>query len=79
MSGERKPTMTIDQIEAVALELPEDDREELIARLTASRARNADVRQAWLNEAERRMELVRAGRMGLMDADEALADPDYDD
>jgi hypothetical protein len=71
--------MTIDQIEAVALELPEDDREELIARLTASRARNADVRQAWLNEAERRMELVRAGRMGLMDADEALADPDYDD
>lgn len=79
MSGERKPTMTIDQIEAVALELPEDDREELIARLTASRARNADVRQAWLNEAERRMELVRAGKMRLMDADEALADPDYDE
>jgi hypothetical protein len=37
MPGERKPTMTIDRIEAVALELPEDDREELIARLTASR------------------------------------------
>ena len=78
MSGERKPTMTIDQIEAVALELPEDDREELIARLTANRTRNADVRQAWLDEAERRMQLVRTGQMRLMDADEALADPDYD-
>jgi hypothetical protein len=71
--------MTIDQIEAVALELPEDDREELIARLSANRARNPDVRQAWLNEAERRMELVRAGKMRLIGADEALADPDYDE
>lgn len=77
MPGERKPTMTIDQIEAVALELPEDDREELIARLTANRTRNADVRQAWLDEAERRMQLVRTGEMRLMDAEEALADPDY--
>jgi Putative addiction module component len=78
MSGERKPTMTIDQIEAVALELPEDDREELIARLSANRTRNADVRQAWLDEAERRMQRVRAGEMRLVDADEALADPGYD-
>lgn len=79
MSGERKPTMTIDQIEAVALELPEDDREELIARLSANRTRDADVRQAWLDEAERRMQRVRAGEMRLVDADEALADPDYDE
>lgn len=79
MTEERKPTMTIEQIEAVALELPEDDREELIARLTASRTRDPAVRQAWLDEAERRMELVRAGKMRLIDADEALADPGYDE
>lgn len=79
MPGEPKPTMTIDQIEAVALELPEDDREELIARLTAGRTREPHVRQAWLDEAERRMELVRAGKMRLIDADEALADPGYDE
>lgn len=79
MSRERKPTMTIDQIEAVALELPEDDREELIARLTASRSRDPRVRQSWLDEAERRMELVRAGKMRLIDADEALADPGYEE
>ena len=79
MTGERKPTMTIDQIEAVALELPEEDREELVARLAASRTRDPDVRQAWLDEAERRMQVVRAGKMRLMDADEVLADPDYDE
>lgn len=32
-----------------------------------------------LNEAERRMELVRSGRIRLLDADEVLADPDEDD
>jgi putative addiction module component (TIGR02574 family) len=76
MPGERKP-MSLDEIEAVALELPEEDRDELIARLSARRIRNPSIRQAWLDEAERRMELVRAGKMRLIDADEALADPDY--
>ncbi|HEU0298627.1 MAG TPA: addiction module protein [Longimicrobium sp.] len=66
--------MSIDEIEAVILALPEDDREELIARLSARRTRNPAIRQAWLDEAERRMELVRAGKMHLIDADEALAD-----
>ncbi len=78
MPGERKP-MSIDEIEAAALELPLDDREELIIRLSAHRSRNPAVRQAWLDEAERRMELVRAGKMRLLDADEVLADPDYDE
>ena len=78
MPGERKP-MSIDELTAVALQLPEDDREELIARLSAHRGRNPAVRQAWLDEAERRMELVRAGKMRLLDADEVLADPGYDE
>jgi hypothetical protein len=77
MPGERKP-MSIDEIEAAALELPEDDRDELIDRLSARRTRNESIRQAWLAEAERRMELVRAGKMRLINADEVLADPDYD-
>jgi hypothetical protein len=78
MPGERKP-MSIDEIEAAALELPEDVRDELIERLSARRTRNESIRQAWLGEAERRMELVRAGKMRLIDADEVLADPDYDE
>ncbi|HEX5869732.1 MAG TPA: addiction module protein [Longimicrobium sp.] len=71
--------MSIDEIEAVALELPEEDRDELIARLSAKRTHDPSIRQAWLDEAERRMELVRAGKMRLIDADEALADPGYDE
>lgn len=76
MPGDRKP-MSIDEIEAAALELPEGDRDELIERLSAQRSRNPEVRQAWPDEAERRMELVRAGKMRLVDADEALADPEF--
>ena len=76
MPGERKP-MSIDEIEAAALELPEGDRDELIERLSARRTRNESIRRAWLDEAERRMELVRAGKMRLVDADEVLADPEF--
>jgi putative addiction module component (TIGR02574 family) len=76
MPGERKP-MSIDEIEAAALALPEGDRDELIERLSARRVRSPEVRQAWLGEAERRMELVRAGKMRLVDADEALTDPEF--
>jgi hypothetical protein len=71
--------MSLDEIEAAALELPEDERDELIERLSGGRARKTAIRQAWLAEAERRMELVRAGKMRLIDADEVLADPDYDE
>jgi hypothetical protein len=79
MPGERKDKMSIDEIEAAALELSEDVRDELIIRLSARRIRDSGVRQAWLDEAERRMELVRAGKMRLIDADEVLADPGYDE
>jgi putative addiction module component (TIGR02574 family) len=78
MPGERKP-MSIDEIEAAVLELPEGDRDELLERLRARRTRNPNVSQAWLEEAERRMELVRAGKMRLVHSDEALADPEFTD
>jgi hypothetical protein len=38
-----------------------------------------DNSEVWIAEAERRMEAVRAGRMPLIDAEEVLADPDFDD
>jgi putative addiction module component (TIGR02574 family) len=78
MPGERKP-MSIDDIEAAALELPEGERDELLERLSARRAPNPEIRQPWLDEAERRMELVRAGKMRLIDADDVLADPEFND
>jgi hypothetical protein len=78
MTEERKP-MSVEQIVSAALELPEEDREEVIVHLSAHRSRPSAIREAWIEEAERRMELVRAGRMRLLDADEVLADPDFDD
>lgn len=54
---------------------------ETLAKLRAMLAdhtRPPAVRQAWLEEAERRMEAVRDGQMRLLDANEVLADPDYD-
>ena len=74
MTEERK-RMSVEEVVAAAMELTEEDREELIAHLSRPPA----IRQAWIEEAERRMELVRAGKMRLLDADEVLADPDYDD
>jgi hypothetical protein len=55
-------------------EHPDDDQR----NRGAGNGRDPEVRRAWLDEAERRMELVRAGKMRLIDVDEALADPDYD-
>jgi hypothetical protein len=55
-------------------EHPDDDQR----NREVGNERDPEVRQAWLDEAERRMDLVRAGKMRLIDADEALADPDYD-
>lgn len=79
MTEERKPPMSIEEIEAAALLLPEEERDELITRLTTTRTVERSRHQAWIDEAERRMELVRAGKMLLIDADEVHADPEYDD
>lgn len=74
MAEERK-LMSVKEIVAAVLALPEDDREEVIARISHP----ASIRQAWIDEADRRMELVRAGKMRLLDEEEVLADPGYDD
>lgn len=78
MTEERK-RMSVEEVVAAAMELPAEDFEEVIERLSAHRSRTASIRQAWIDESDRRMELVRAGKMRLLDVDEVLADPDFDD
>jgi hypothetical protein len=53
-----------------------DDRDDAPSREPSCEGDPA-VRQAWLEEAERRMDLVRSGKMRLIDAEEALADPEF--
>ena len=59
-------------------------RADIRARIQAvpakiERRHREQVKAAWLDEAEQRMDLVRRGEMRLLDADEVLADPEYDD
>lgn len=70
--------MSFEEVVAAALALPEEDREGVIAHLNAHRSRPPAIREAWIEEADRRMELVRAGKMRLLDADEVLADPEIE-
>lgn len=53
----------VDAITAAALALPEDEREELVARLVESLdgPPDDDVEQAWAHEIARRLEDVRSG------------------
>jgi hypothetical protein len=71
MTEERK-RMSIDEIEAVALELPEVERAELISRLQSRRA--GDVDQAWRAEVRRRLARIEAGDVEWIDGEEVLAE-----
>ena len=72
MTEERKP-MSIDEIEAVALELPEGERAELIGRLQDSLV-DDDVDQAWRAEVRRRVARIEAGDVEWIDGEEVLAE-----
>lgn len=75
MSGERT-RMSIDEIEAAVLELPEEDRKELIARLQAARSVDCDVDETWRAEVRRRIERIRTGEAEWFDLEEVLAEAD---
>lgn len=77
MPGERKP-MSIDEIEAAALELPLDERDELIQRLQATRVEDQTIDSAWRAEIRRRMELIDAGEVEWIDEEEILAELEAD-
>jgi uncharacterized membrane protein len=77
MPGERKP-MSIDEIEAAALDLPLDERDELIQRLQAARVEDQTIDSAWRAEIRRRMELIDAGEVEWIDEEEILAELEAD-
>jgi putative addiction module component (TIGR02574 family) len=67
--------MTLEQIRAEAMALPEEDRVALAGELMQcelSPAELADIEQAWLEEAERRLADMRAGRTQPVPNEEAV-------
>ena len=67
--------MTVEQIATEALSLPSEARALLADRLVESLdpAEDGTVRELWVNEALRRRDDVRSGRIKTIPSDEALA------
>ncbi|HEX8394568.1 MAG TPA: hypothetical protein VF665_19635 [Longimicrobium sp.] len=76
--SERKKMVTAEEIEEAALELDEGEFHSLVDRLTQKRGLSPERLRLWVEEAKRRDDAVADGRMGLVDADLVLADPDED-
>jgi putative addiction module component (TIGR02574 family) len=55
-------SMTIDELEAAALELSAGERARLAERLIARLETDDEIEAAWIEEAERRYEELRTGR-----------------
>lgn len=72
MPEERQP-MSIDEIEAAALELPGDEIDELIDRLAVHRGMDPQTEQDWMEEVDRRVAEVDAGEVALIPIEETLA------
>ncbi|MSR21208.1 MAG: addiction module antitoxin RelB [Gemmatimonadetes bacterium] len=66
--------MTIEQLEAEVLNLPQTERARLAQRLIASLDANAPLERAWYDEAERRLAAVESGGLPEFPADEVLAE-----
>lgn len=65
--------MSIDEIEAVALELPGQDLDELIDRLATHRAMSREREQEWLDEVQHRVAQYDAGEVEGIPMEETLA------
>jgi putative addiction module component (TIGR02574 family) len=57
----------------VALDLEQNEREELVEALLYSLDRTEEIDHAWMEEAHRRYEAFRAGKIRALDHDEVVA------
>lgn len=76
MTEERKP-MSVEQIVSAALELPDEDREEVVSRLQDS-LMDEEVDLAWRAEVRRRLALIEAGEVEWIEEEELFAELDAD-
>jgi putative addiction module component (TIGR02574 family) len=66
--------MTLEAIEALALNLPPDERARLIEKLVASLDADPDVEEAWAAEVVRRNAELESGVVTLVPGAEAVAE-----
>ena len=65
--------ISIDALEVAALNLPAAERSRLLERLIASFEPEASIRDAWIQEAERRDEEIESGAVQMVSGEEAIA------
>lgn len=73
MAEERKPAMSIDEIEAVLVDLPEEQLDDLMDRVAVRRGMTPEIEQSWMEEVERRLDEVDAGEVELIPVEETIA------
>jgi hypothetical protein len=73
MAEERKPKMSIDELEAVLVNLPGEQWDDLLDRVLAQReSLEEEIDPAILERAQRTLEDIRAGRVQTVPAEEVL-------
>jgi putative addiction module component (TIGR02574 family) len=73
MTEERKPPMSIDEIEAVLVELPEEQLDDLIDRVAVRRGFSPENDQDWNAEIARRVAEYDRGEVEGIPMEETLA------
>ena len=68
----RTITTPLEEIEALALQLPVNERIRLTERLLESLSEDERILVAWVYEAERRVDALERGEIGTIDFDESL-------
>ncbi|HEX8319405.1 hypothetical protein [Longimicrobium sp.] len=67
----------MERIKAAALELPEQQLDDLVDALAATRPVRRGAGEAWIQEAERRIELYHEGKLETFDAADVLEDDEW--
>ena len=65
-------TTPLEEIEAMALQLPASDRSHLAESLLASLSQEDEILAAWIEEAERRADAYDRGEIETVDFDESI-------
>jgi len=66
-------TTPLEEIEAMAPQLPASDRSHLAERLLESLTEDDEILAAWVEEAERRADAFESGEIEAVDFDDAIA------
>lgn len=76
MPEERKPRMSIEEVEAVLVDLPDEQLDDLLDRVMSHRETLEDeIHPAILERARRTMSDIRSGRANTVPADDVLDQP----